>query len=83
MASFKSGHLISKYVFKYLWYSFLILIFISYLNALFSVITSVFFFSLPTLLRLSMAKSKISLGKCHIALEKYVDYFQICFDIDF
>ena len=43
MASFKSGHLISKYVFKYLWYSFLILIFISYLNALFSVITSVFF----------------------------------------
>ena len=43
MTSFKSGHLISKYVFKYLWYSFLILIFISYLNALFSAITSVFF----------------------------------------
>ena len=30
-----------------------------------------------------MAKSKISLGKCHTALEKYVDYFQISFDIDF
>ena len=28
-----------------------------------------FFFNLLTLLRLSMAKSKISLGKCHTALE--------------
>ena len=29
-----------------------------------------------------MAKSKISLGKCHIALEN-VDYFQVSFNIDF
>ena len=38
--------------------------------------------SLLTSLRLSMTKSKISLGKCHIVLE-YVGYFQISFDIDF
>ena len=30
---------------------------------------SVFFFGLIILLRFSMAKSKISLGKCHITLE--------------
>ena len=40
------------------------------------------FFSLLTSLRLSMTKSKISLGKCHIVLE-YVGYSQISFDIDF
>lgn len=30
-----------------------------------------------------MAMSKISLGKSHIGLEKYVGYFQMSFDIDF
>ena len=29
-----------------------------------------------------MAKSKIFLGKYHTAVEKYVGYFQISFDID-
>ena len=47
---------------------FFILTLISYLNAFSSEITSSVFFSL-TLLTLSMAKSKISLGKCHTALE--------------
>ena len=45
------------------------LILISHLNIFFSVITLCVFFSLLTLLKLSMAKSKISPGKCHIALE--------------
>ena len=39
-------------------------------------------FSLLIFLRFSMAKSKISLGKYHTAVEKYVGYFQISFDID-
>ena len=34
------------------------------------------FFSLLTFLRLSMAKSKISLGKCHIVLENMCVIFK-------
>ena len=45
-----------------------IFILLSHLNVFFSVITFCFF-NLLTLLRFAMAKSKISLGKCHIALE--------------
>ena len=45
---------------------------------------SVYFFRLLTLLKLSLTKSNISLGKCHIALENiFLGYFQISFDIDF
>ena len=40
------------------------------------------FFSLLILLRFSKAKLKISFGKYHTAVEKYVSYFQISFDID-
>ena len=55
---------ILRQVFKVSW------ILISHLNAFFSAITlcGFFFFSLITLLRLSVAKWNISLGKCHIAL---------------
>ena len=45
------------------------LILISHLNAFFSTNTLCDIFNLLTSLRLSMAKSKISLGKCHTALE--------------
>ena len=44
------------------------MILISHLNAFFSAVTLCVFFSL-TLLRLSVAKLKISLVKCHIAFE--------------
>ena len=47
---------------KYLWHYFLITCFLLCNHLL-------RFFSFSTLLRLSMAKSKISLGKCHIALK--------------
>ena len=68
--SFKSGHLILKYMF------FLIsLILISHfdINFLFKCFPlynqPLHYFSLLTLLRFSVAKTKISLRKCHIALE--------------
>ena len=64
-SSFKSGHLITKYM------GFLKSIFnINFsFNAFFSAITLCIFFTLLTLLKLSMVKSKISLGKCHIVFE--------------
>ena len=64
--SFKSGHLISKYRRLFLKVS---LILISHLNTFLLYNHPLFFLSSLTLLRLSMAKSKISLGKCYIALE--------------
>jgi len=51
---------------------------ISHLNTFFSTITLSDFFSLLTLLRLSVAKSKISLGKCHIALENIWVILKYC-----
>ena len=56
-------------VFKVSW------ILISHLNAFFSAIT-VCFLSLLTLLRISTLKSKIPLGKCHIALETMSGIFK-------
>ena len=50
---------------------------ISPVNAFFSAII-LCFFSLVTL-RLSMAKSKISLGKCHTALENICTLFKYLF----
>ena len=52
------------------------MILISHLHALFSAIT-LYFFSPLTLLRLSMTRSKSSLGKSHIALENmWVIFFK-------
>ena len=55
------------------------MILISHLNAFFSVISLCVFFSLLILLRLSMAKSKMSLGKCHVALENMWIFFSNIF----
>ena len=82
----KVEHWISKYMFFNVSLIFILML-ISHLNAFSSVILCFYFFSLSTLLRLSMAKSKISLGKCHTILENMWIIFKylliLIFYIDF